>query len=1141
VEVALELARVLDSGESSLGNVVKLQQQFFDEFNKVRGPDKFPFVRDMAYQFAQLTELGRMTTQGFYDPYGKKRITKLEDLREEYDPDSDYVRYSDISKSHPDYSKELKEAESSAILAHHTGVWNTIRIIVGTYVSSKRDVRLCPVWGYMYWLLSQYEEEPFIQLPRGGVRLQTQDWVVTKRIGFLMNVITWWSDFGDTGLFPVDDLLELVPFLLVHPMERALMIKKSSGIYTQLSGAGTTGDCVRWSRDMSKTWVAKINPRCNGASIALSLKDEFKEELDGLRELGLNRTADRRASHVNGTMSMEMAAEISVDRFLEACTGFLYNHNSNALTHDMKDASENVGLPNPRLGKHLWDLNFRCYREARIPSKSEWNREVQRDLTTRSAGLPKEERPSLDIDVGQSRLKVSVSSKVMMYHIDEGFRRFGVNDKNMNEMLVKELAGDLATRNVPSRRTRAVMMGKPSRAAMGSLFRREKVRFQNNLRLGTTNTSVTTFATMSGIALKNHATFIRASSSDVDQVTFLLDYSAFDQTHQAMFAHIFASSALEALKTRPEALVPISENGLSYLDMVVKFYSDVTKLRFRVYHGVQERYHHYRTRFLASGEPDTIVRNNDVNIAQTNVFMEDVFSKYSKWWSLPTTASFQGDDQILVCDLHPAFLALSNEERADIYREFRKDISDSAKASGLTINPNKMGIMENGHEYLKVASLNGWSIPRLTQLQPNQSERDSNAEDPIDKFSAMQGTLRERINRGFSSRLGILRLCLEQPLVFSVSAPRQPMIRLPFVIAYLPLADGGCGFNPFNVTQPNADTVQAETVREPWVQDWMWKCKEAISRIDVRPVSDGIITAVRERMSKAIEHIKRHEDQQLVKNSEAARAELLRSYGYDDSRNTYNNRHEAMMKATIEENPSWRSVRVRHKYDRWRRFVEIFNEIKDQPSKMPLRNWTWQRREVEPERAVDFVPLDAYMRRWVKQIGTGIERSDVQTADDLLGRVTNSPDFPSQLPGNSTEALAQTMISEKLTSVDAIRLLLVSRGARPEMAQQTAQQLEGKLYSLLFMQRAHKYSVASDGYTNKSFSRLSGLVDYSGDPSLRETAYMVGGQVSLSEDIRNPRRRVSIYPTGTMVGRLKNADSRSVEQNVANFIQATVM
>jgi hypothetical protein len=1095
-------------------------------------------VRAKSNEFAQNTAEGRKFLEGWYDLPTNRKITKLTDLKVEYDPESLEVQYSNVDEraSPRVYAAEKRAAQEAGVVNGLLGIWNTLRTLIATYESMPN----CPLWGMMAWYLNQFEVEPFVQEPRGNIKITTEDWLVTTRIATLTNYMTWWCDFGTHGRYPVEGLIEVAQFMFFAPMARTLDLKGTSAIFNQVGGASAHGLELIWpNADMTHPYFAPINPIYDDTDVYMSLLPEFNEELEKLESFGLTKMAARRRGTIGAKAGPDLNFLLGVDRFIEAGTGFYRGHPTRKLIDGMRKASSREHPSNPALLAKLYSMDYEFYSVLSVPTREEWQRAVFNELTTRSAGITSDDRAKVEVMVGGRMFQITISSKILHYLVDNGFKDFDIRNDNAKQGTDSKDPGRIAKRNVPARGDRAVMMTGPNRAASSSAFRKALQRFQADTLYN--GEPLTTFTGVSGRELSDHAAWFRAMSGMFRMILLALDYSAFDTTQGRPLTQAQARAADEALKHRPEANVPITEDGWTYRMIVVNYFETASQLKWKLPDYVANRAYVFTSVYTASGEGDTIHRNNKVNAAAMDVMIEQVFKDPDllPYFGLPVNIKIQGDDQQCTLNITDAFMRLTLRERADKLIHLRLRITEVSALNGLDINTTKSVLSMTSFEFLKKAGKNGMAIARPTQLQLNASERNSNAEDTIELFRARIDFRREMVFRGYSSMAAHLGVLFEWAVRSPIKAPRRPTIYIPIELLFASPTAGGVGFDAWNLTQPNMTTVMDNTRYDPIFQDRLNKCRMAYERSQVPEVDSAIDELISTRMTGALEHLQRIEDRNRVEGSLLAAEVLREQYGYND-RLTYTKRYRAQIEATIKENPSWRTLRVYQKYEKWLSFVNIYNEIAHSPSTMFLRDWTWRLGDVVSDVVDPFMPVDPYLSKWMQQIGTGAaETATMEDVDTLLAAVVNDPDFPSAIPGNSTEALAREMLDNGLTSQTAIVNFLVSRGGDHAKSMKVASVLANKSAVLLHLQRSTKYSTASDGFTDRSMTRMADLANYQGPNKLREAGTLIGGQVCLSRNLMELRRHVEIRPTPTMVAKLGKVEGLN-NANVLHYLSLSL-
>jgi hypothetical protein len=1087
----------------------------------------------IAHEFANVSKSDKF----YLDPLTGKKHIQLETLREPYE-EGYHIQFSDIRsrteqgeflQNRYDYEKSM--ASEAAQVNNITNIWNTFKTLIMLYGSRIVD---CPIWGLLAWYLDQFDSEPFVQKPRGDVQLNHDDWLVTHRLKTIMGCLRWYCELKELGDQDPLDYVELCYLFFYKPFERALWVKDNSEIYNQIKGADCLGDAIEFEDDfLSVNRKIPILPGSNDDVIYHLLKDEFEDEMSELSK-GCPRIVKVLRSHVRGTINIETIAQISRLSFIEAPTGFMRTHLNYSVEASF-DGAAKLERPEGELPMkmQLYSVTRSVFEQIRVPSAQEYQRQIMGALTTKSAGLPEDMRVDITMVFDGRKITVSANDKTLNFFGPRrngmgGFTLFDDSDDNLISSTI-DRPGRNATRSVVSRKIRPVNMVQPADFAIGYSFipqMKKAYSERTNVAIDGHLEPTTTLSDTTGSVLTDHRYWHKTTTGNTKYWNFGVDFSAYDTTQGPKVWQVQRAGALDGIRYKDGVHDPISNGGRSLFQLVDLYYTRKQQMWWQL--PVAPKTPSEKTSFTLkvsnwqqSGAPDTTLGNNLTNEAVLQFMFdrmgeEGIFNYFDR-----DCYKIQGDDQIFKMAERPAFNDLSMDGKVALVKKIGEVIEAAAGVNGMKANASKINKGKCRFEFLKKSGLFGYLNPRVAQIQLEDAEKNANADSPIEKMQGRLGLLREYIFRGGSTIYSCLRALIEWNFVRSVRAPGGVVIEIPYIALFASISDGGVGMVPWSITEPNASTVIENTIYPDAVQFmadlYRWShIHRTVKAESIEPEIDF------EQFDETIMHIKRNEDSSIVQTSMAA-SERLKILGYED-RSTYTRRHRRMVEGVIKENPAFRRIRVSQKVADFRVRAEAWNDTSDVPAPMMPRLWEWYFGEELDDIIVDFVPLDVHLRRWLRQIGSstagGARAASLQR---VLGKVLNDPDFPSQVPGNTAEAIAKTLLENGLTTKEAISDLLLSRGGKPEAVDAAATALSNDLTGLLFMSQSTAISTISDGIVNKSRSNMERIVDYSGVPGLMEAGLLVGFSICKSQPIWHRRRRVHIRPTPLLEANLSLA------------------
>jgi len=351
---------------------------------------------------------------------------------------------------------------------------------------------------------------------------------------------------------------------------------------------------------------------------------------------------------------------------------------------------------------------------------------------------------------------------------------------------------------------------------------------------------------------------------------------------------------------------------------------------------------------------------------------------------------------------------------------------------------------------------------------------------------------------------------------------------LPFEILWTPIDMGGVGMLPWTMVDPNVD----EMIR-------IWPMHEDIKVIMNRYYHiykkfkgnrlDKFVSAAMPAFEKGYLMYKHltYSNKDRFELSKKAEDQLLLLGGRPD-RNAYYKKDKIEIYESLMASPKTAEIRRMEIKDKYRFIMEEY--VKDINCEDYIEQGKFFK-IVEGEilsNRLQLCPIGGIqddLALWIMQLGVSNETfRSVDLLFRALKEVINDPYFPSHLSANRPEAIARELLKEKYNSLDAIGAFLMMRGASSEKALSAASVIIQNLDKLMFVTEISQYSLAGEGFTDKSVYNVNRCVTL-GPSLLTETDSVVnnlkqlGFQYVRNRDMRinGVLRKVTIIPTAKFV------------------------
>jgi hypothetical protein len=963
-------------------------------------------------------------------------------------------------------------------------MWNTLYTVLGT---GGKVMLSCPILHKFKWWLLQFKSEPVIEKANGKFINKCDDAAFVIRVRLTINCLWWWAQPSKAVLRPVIE--ELWYFLFLDPCGNTLFLKNNKAPLIQTAFCDpASGVFPQWDSELSFPRLVRVDKFTVTDEYVLILrKEERAEAIKALKSTGLlNLTTAMLAGFATAPIDKDNMTAFSFAVFLEALTGYFRSDYVRSYQNDVSSVRETEAVENPPFEPHLrkvwrdfWMNGFK------MPDKRRLYAIGMNALTTRSCGEPLDKIPQIKAEI---KLK---NRTVNMSYAANTKREFGYSDpdliyseQRLLESYTTNAPGRVFGRWVPARKDRKVLGGTTTRHVIEAVYVSQLQHYQAGLRRGAHE--VTPLERDTGRYCTDHATWFRATSApDTDvRLVMLLDFDAYDESERWNNVRRIMVDELKLAKAKIEGERYEMFGSLSPLEALLVHWYTLKDCVFQIDGGVAGPVQIVLDQLL-SGEHGTLIINNATHMAYQDYYIEAMGSEFPFIFD---QTSMQGDDEITLW--RPInFLIKKPAEQAEIVGRLLDTLEKAASDNSMKISGKKTWARLRAFEYLKKMGMWGYVIPRITQLQLNEKERNARGEPPISRMRSRVGEFREWVMRGGDLIKALTRMHIEWALIRVVKGvgtkDSRITVEIPYEAMWAPQGKGGVGALPYNLMDPNVDAlIEMNVYGEPVdsrIAAWVQASRGSSSSVE-KEIASQLVT----QFQKGVELIKKTDDPVRVENSLTAARQLReRYYSYTPGSATYANRHELLVREMIESTPRMQVFRNDAKLDSALQATKEYHALLADPTKITawknplLTNGIGivEKEAIEDKVRCAFVAgLDDGVQQWVNQLGTN---SATNTAVNEVLRafklVTSDPEFP-QLRGNQPEQLASTILTAGLLSPDAITLFLLERGGEAIRVAAAAPIISRNLQSALFVRDISNYSTSGDGWTDKSSSRISELV-----------------------------------------------------------------
>jgi len=631
-------------------------------------------------------------------------------------------------------------------------------------------------------------------------------------------------------------------------------------------------------------------------------------------------------------------------------------------------------------------------------------------------------------------------------------------------------------------------------------------------------------------------------SGQGDYIMLLTDFSNYDQTqisvmYRASMIRAARRAGAERDMVKYKYIKMKSGEMIDPIELIARYWTRLADAWFEV-DGVKYNAHH-----LFSGEYGTRNINDMVNLAFLDAVREELNKTFFKGEIMAKYIELvkfkvQGDDQISIFRKTPLYLELDISEQREFLDTFTTLLSDVAKGSNLEVSKIKSSVTDYLFEFLKKMGVRGWVIPRYSQLQIFASEKIDRSEDPVEVMRSRIGLLREYIFRGGDMQNSIKLIMLDWTLRRSIKllptfeekqkanklGKNLPIVIkvLPYNILYAPIDMGGVGMLPWTIVDPNVDEMircwdMPLNVRSD-INGYYHIWKNIKSHVNLDIFTDALKPA----LDKGYEFYKRLTSANLGRyNASIAQEKAL---GITD-RAAYYKKDRLEIAQAARANPHSLSYINADKASKYNHIAKELIKMKGVtiPDYL-LEKQVFRFIQLEDLKEVISVcpvaGMQKDLKQWFRILGTSNETfAAAESIFKAIKAVVTDPQFPSHLDANRPEAIAKSILEYKLDTIETITAFFIMRGAEAERAGNAAAAIYNNIDKLMFITELNQYSLAGEGFTDKSDYNLSRCVEI-GDMSValsREVNMImrhVGLQYVRTRDLRCMRmKKVRVLPT----------------------------
>lgn len=313
---------------------------------------------------------------------------------------------------------------------------------------------------------------------------------------------------------------------------------------------------------------------------------------------------------------------------------------------------------------------------------------------------------------------------------------------------------------------------------------------------------------------------------------------------------------------------------------------------------------------------------------------------------------------------------------------------------------------------------------------------------------------------------------------------------LPFSLLWTPISKGGVGMHPLSLVDPNVDIMLS---MYNWGPRSLYEINLCIQAVKQAPSKDNsyIVEQVKPYLKDG-ENLMRECDYAVyldkIKDSIKANDELTEKFKMKEDPAAYFRRYDQTIKEAIEDDRKMRKINVPWKRRRSRSIIRYFEDhygenIDDGMGDMFVPGITFELKEEIVNYNLPCCPiagLDVYLQSWFQQLGTSSEgRAITGIGFSKISALLNKGNFPRNLKANNVEAIASKLLELRIVEQNDIFNFLVMRGADRDNALLVATELSTKLDMLRHLAEVSAFSYISEGFTDKSETRISELVSTS--------------------------------------------------------------
>jgi hypothetical protein len=951
---------------------------------------------------------------------------------------------------------------------------------------------------YIDYMSSNGTVEPYLEQGSGNFINNTKDASLGMRCKLALNAASEWLRPNQS--IPLDVIVELYDYLFMNLGEGALTIKKVKYPFLINWFAGSSsGKCLQWDEYL-ETVLTFDKSKKSTSYVLNSTMDSINEMNDEMTKIGLPKLKKYLNQMLRAKVTIEGHAAGSAMVFIEAIFGYLRDNFAIVIRNQIDESNQRPidnpeGHENPGYAPEYLNLMRDFASKIAWQSEEDFHASASSHMTTRSVGLfpadsvdPEvtgspitEDVPEFSFEYEGRKFLFKGSDKVTWYMIDPQQRHL----EPMDGIWQPGRPGKVGLRSVGSRKERAIFMGKGTTHMRESLIARALEDFSATrmMNIDGEMRPVTTTQRDTGRAFTDHSDWAYATSqlSD-DSIVLMQDFSSLDQTSKYDNMRRFWVQAFEEVySTRTSPMV----DGKPSHQWMIDFWKMTKGAMFLIPSGPDRSkdYIVISPDMLLSGEYGTRYVN-DMTTYAFSMYAERMMKEENVHFAI-RDLRIQGDDLIEVRRVSQAFQSWTPEVKTDFLIKYKQKRADLAHACGLSINPTKFLISPIMFEFLKKMMVLGVYWPRYMQaaMGQNEAERVDRSISSVQRMTARVGQHREYIYRGGPFLETMLRTYHEWNLIRRVNISRNQRMLIPFAALFTPLSDGGVGILPWMILDPNVDVL---------LRQLTWSTKTT-ALIDAWAIASGRpkVNTVRDKaaaaggqLDKAVDWFSSHNNQSALAESQNAYNELKERFNYEDPV-PYFKRAIPMIRQTFEDSPQLNADRVRDKQ------TNTVNALTYAALILPEVIAGEIVREPHPLEGLNFVPgdqipfvlehpivagLDPVVQQWVMNLGTSA-RADKSSLDVLrtMKKLLNRSSIPNNLNENMADRLAQTIINEKMYSVEAIQLLFLSRGSgdAPALTSVVAESVAKNVKMLRFISDISNFSIAGDPWTDKSLQRIS--------------------------------------------------------------------